>query len=277
MSPQLFSCTYSAEVPALLKQLGCSLLVSAPRSEALVLFYSDDGEKLVQRPRQFSAPLAVHHSGENMYVFSKGQIIEFRPLFDDASAETFFIPTHTFHCGPLQVHDLYHSGEALWMVNTEFSCLALAGARWSFEPRWLPPQLSGPVPGDCCHLNGAAFSNGRPLYVSALGTGTAPRSWKPGVENGGALWHVETREPVLTGLPLPHHPRMFDDGLFMLLSGTGEVVRVDPEARKYETIARLPGFVRGMDRIGQYLFVGLSKIRKGSDFQHLGLAASSLQ
>ena len=70
---------------------------------------------------------------------------------------------------------------------------------------------------------------------------------------------------------------MFDDGLFMLLSGTGEVVRVDPEARKYETIARLPGFVRGMDRIGQYLFVGLSKIRKGSDFQHLGLAASSLQ
>ena len=75
---------------------------------------------------------------------------------------------------------------------------------------------------------------------------------------------VSSGEIVLEGLPMPHSPRVYDGKLYLLLSGTGELVCADPETGRYEVVAQLPGFVRGMARCGDYLFVGLSKLRKSS-------------
>jgi uncharacterized protein (TIGR03032 family) len=59
----------------------------------------------------------------------------------------------------------------------------------------------------------------------------------------------------------------------MLLSATGEIVHVDPGRGEYEVVSKLEGFVRGMSRIGDYLFVGRSRLRKNSStFKDLPIA-----
>ena len=75
---------------------------------------------------------------------------------------------------------------------------------------------------------------------------------------------IESNEIILSELPVPHTPRIYDDGIWMLLSATGELVKVDTVSGKYEVITPLSGFARGMDRIGDYLFIATSKLRPNS-------------
>jgi uncharacterized protein (TIGR03032 family) len=63
---------------------------------------------------------------------------------------------------------------------------------------------------------------------------------------------------------MPHSPRLHQGWLYVLESATGEVVRIDPQSGEREVIRRLPGFVRGLSIHGEYLFIGLSKLRRGS-------------
>ena len=41
------------------------------------------------------------------------------------------------------------------------------------------------VPEDRCHLNGIAVRDGRPRYVTALGTTDAPGAWREQKATGG--------------------------------------------------------------------------------------------
>ena len=75
---------------------------------------------------------------------------------------------------------------------------------------------------------------------------------------------METNETVAEGLAMPHSPRWFDNALYVLLSATGELIKVDVNSGKYEVIVKVDGFVRGMDLYKDYLFIGLSKLRKNS-------------
>lgn len=67
--------------------------------------------------------------------------------------------------------------------------------------------------------------------------------------------------------------RLFDGRLYVLNSGAGEVLRVDPDARTSERLAVLPGFTRGLRRHGNVLFVGLSTLRASAIALDLPLAA----
>ena len=59
----------------------------------------------------------------------------------------------------------------------------------------------------------------------------------------------------------------------MLLSATGEVVAVDPENGTFEVVNKVNGFVRGMAKKDDYLFVCLSRLRKNSStFKDLPIA-----
>jgi len=61
---------------------------------------------------------------------------------------------------------------------------------------------------------------------------------------------------------MPHSPRWHDGRLWVLESGKGEVGVVDLAAGRVETVARLPGFTRGLAFAGPYAFVGLSQVRE---------------
>src|SRR5919204_6043952 len=71
---------------------------------------------------------------------------------------------------------------------------------------------------------------------------------------------------------MPHSPRWQDGRLWLLESGTGQLVLVDPATGRRRTVAELPGFTRGLALCGLYAFIGLSKIRKTSAMDGVPLA-----
>jgi uncharacterized protein (TIGR03032 family) len=115
-------------------------------------------------------------------------------------------------------------------------------------------------------LNGLAIVDGRPKYVTALGATDSPEGWRENKAEGGVVVDVESGEIVATGLSMPHSPRWRDGRLWLCDSGRGEVIALDVHRGDRETIARLPGYTRGLAFCGPYALVGLSKIRETSQF-----------
>jgi hypothetical protein len=71
---------------------------------------------------------------------------------------------------------------------------------------------------------------------------------------------------------MPHSPRWHGGKLWVLESGTGSVLLVDPASGKHEAVAQLSGFARGLAIAGPYAFIGLSKIRATSAMDGVPLA-----
>ena len=166
--------------------------------------------------------------------------------------------------GRFDIHGLgVHDGQ-LWAVNTQYSCLGTLRHDREFVPAWRPAFISSLAPEDRCHLNGMAMGAGGPAYVTMLGDGNAPQGWRERVVDGGVLMDVADGTAVLSGLPMPHSPRLCNGELYVLLSATGEVARVDLDRGSYEVITRLDGFARGMAVHNGLLFVGMSRLRASS-------------
>jgi uncharacterized protein (TIGR03032 family) len=70
---------------------------------------------------------------------------------------------------------------------------------------------------------------------------------------------------------MPHSPRVYQDQLWLLNSGTGFLGRVDRSAGRFEPVAFCPGYLRGLAFVGHYAVVGLSGPRHNKTFQGLDL------
>ena len=126
-------------------------------------------------------------------------------------------------------------------------------------------------------LNGLAMGSGErgllvPRFVTALGETDTQGGWRPNKAKGGCLIDVLSGEIVARGLSMPHSPRLHDGRLWLLESGTGQLVLVEPASGRRQRVAELPGFARGLALCGPYAFVGLSKIRKTSAMDGVPLA-----
>ncbi len=274
-----FSCTYTREVPDILAFLKCSLAISTYQAGKVILL-SAEGENLVQLARNFRKPMGLTVSGPRLAVATQYEVV----VLEDAPTlapgyparpghyDALFVPRASYFSGEIDLHDLAWGEETLWGVNTLFSCLCHIDDRYSFRPVWRPPFLSALAPEDRCHLNGLAFAEGAPRYVTTLGTTDTRKGWQQDRLGGGTLIDVPTGEVVLSGLAMPHSPRLIDGALFFLTSADGALCRAEPESGRYEVIAQVPGFARGLARYGDYLFVGHSRIRKKHLFGDLPLA-----
>ncbi len=154
----------------------------------------------------------------------------------------------------------------MWVVNTRFSCLCTLDRSASFAPRWRPPFVSALEPTDRCHLNGLGMVDGRPRYVTALGETDEPAGWRANKAKGGVLMDVDSGEVITRGLSMPHSPRWYAGRLWVCESGAGTFGYVDLNTGKYEPIAAVPGFTRGLDFAGNFAFVGLSQVRESAVF-----------
>jgi len=280
--PAPFECRYTPNLPELLLQLQCSLALSTYQAGKLVIFSPRDAEGIVQLPRNFQQPMAVGLDGDRLAVATRDEVLVLAnapslagtyPRQPD-TLDSIFVPRAAYYCGRLDIHGLGWCGGELWAVVTPFSCLATLDDSFSFTPRWRPPFISELAPGDRCHLNGmAAGEDGAPQYVTTLGAGDEAASWRAGLPRGGTLIHVPSSQVLLSDLAMPHSPRLYDGKLYMLLSATGEVVVVDTEAGSYEVVHRIDGFIRGMSRCGDYIFVARSRLRQNaSTFKDLPIA-----
>ena len=283
--PPPFSCTYSPNVPELLQSLDISLALSTYQAGKVVLISASDNESLIQLPRTFDTAMGIAVAPGRMAIAAKNEVLVLgasaglavgypgRPKAYDA----LYAPRASYYTGQLALHDMAWTGNGLLAVNTLFSCLSLIDDECSFKPVWQPPFITGLVPEDRCHLNGMALNDaGQVEYVTVLAIADTRQGWRENKMTGGAVLRVPTGKPVLTGLPMPHSPRLYDGQLYALLSAAGELIRVAPDVGTHEKLVELPGFARGMDRCGDYLFIGLSKLRhKGSVFGDLPIAKRS--
>jgi len=276
-----FSCRYSSNFPELLSKLKCTIALSTYQAGKLLFISAQDDEKVIQLPRNFLQAMAIGIDKERMAVATKDEVAVLAnapglaPQYPKQpnTYDGFFAPRAVYYTGRVDIHGLGWGEEGLWAVITSFSCLALIDDSFSFIPKWKPFFITELASEDRCHLNGMAMSEGAPLYVTALGSGNEHQSWRKNLPKGGVLIHVPTGEIILSDLSMPHSPRIYAGKLYMLFSATGEVVSVDTEKGTYEIINKLNGFIRGMAKCDDYLFVCLSRLRKNSStFKDLPIA-----
>ena len=93
------------------------------------------------------------------------------------------------------------------------------------------------------------------------------------LRDGGILVDVGSGEIVLSGLSMPHSPRWHNGKLWLLNSGTGEFGHADLESGRFEPVCFCPGYARGLDFIGDFAVLGLSKPRHNKTFSGLDLDA----
>ncbi len=272
--PPPFSYTYTPNIPELLQGLNCSVAISTYQTGKVVIFSAQDQNQLIQLPRTFAKPMGMAKKGNKWAIATNDSVIitgnapglatNYAP--NPNVYDSLYVPRASYYTGPLDMHDIQFTNQGLLGINTMFSTLVNIDEDFSFKPVWTPRFISALKPEDRCHLNGLAVEpqTNKPKYISALGQGDTPREWKEGMLNGGVLIDIDSNEIILSNLPVPHTPRIYGKELFMLLSATGELVKVNVESGTYDIIAQVNGFARGMDRIGDYLFIATSKLRPNS-------------
>lgn len=279
-----FSCQYTPNLPEFLMQIESSIVITTYQAGKLIFISPKNENELIQLPRTFNKAMGVALHKNKLAVATKDEVIV---LVNDKRIATtypkkpntydnFFLPRATYYTGQVDIHDLDYGTEGLWAVNTSFSCLTLVNDDFSFIPKWKPHFITNLASEDRCHLNGMALKNGQPTFVTALGTGNTPQSWRKNIVGGGVIMDVASNEIITKGLAMPHSPRFYKNDLMVLLSAAGELGRVDTKTGKYETVTKLNAFVRGLAIVGDYAFVGVSKLRQNSStFKHLEIAKLS--
>ncbi len=279
-----FQLTHTPQVPEILHRLGCSIILSTFQAGKLIAISPKDENSMVQLARNFTRPMGITFSDayQKMALASFNEVIQFRNVPRLAASypnkpnvyDSLYIPTQTNYTGRLDLHDLsYGKDDQLFAVNTLFSCICTFDANYNFIPYWQPDFITELKPEDRCHLNGMALLDGKPKYATAFATTNSSSAWRKNLTKTGVLIDIETNEIILEGLGMPHTPRIINGELYLLLSATGQLIKVDIEQKTYKVITELNGFARGMSFYEDYLFVGMNKLRENSSsFAHLDVA-----
>lgn len=271
---------FSEDLASVLEAIQATLVVSTYQAGKLALIGSHR-EQLKLSFHNFDRPMgvAVHPQGNRLAIAARDKIwflnnaAEIAPSIEPAGThDACFVTRSAQVTGDIQSHELAWGNDELWVVNTSFSCLCTLDQQYSFVPRWQPPFISGLAAEDRCHLNGLAMLDGQPKYVTVMAESDQAGGWRENKVETGCVIEVESGEVVGRGFAMPHSPRIHHGNVFVLDSGRGALVRLDPATGSKDVVARFPGYVRGLAIHGRLAFVGLSKIRETSTFGGVPIA-----
>ncbi len=274
---------HTSNFPDLLRELRSTLIVSTYQAGKLVLL-RPDGAVINTHFRPFRRPMGMHADRNRLVLGAHMEIIEFRNVPDVAARlqqpprhDGVFCARDVHVTGAIDIHELALDGDGeVWFINTLFSCLCTLDGVSSFAPAWRPRFVSHYAPEDRCHLNGLAVRDGFPRYVTALGETNTPQGWRANKRDGGILIDLDSDEIITRGLSMPHSPRWYDNRLWVLESGRGALVTVDPATGQRTDVARLPGFLRGLDFVGPVAFIGLSQLRETNAFTDIQITDDNI-
>ncbi len=270
--PSPLRSVHTTNFPAILDQLGISLLVTTYQAGKLVVVRSDAGV-INTHFRAFNKPMGMAVRHNCLAIGTAVDVWEFRnvpavaaKLEPTGKHDACYLPRSAHVTGDVQIHEMAYVGDQLWFVNTRFSCLATHDPDHSFAPVWRPRFISQLTPDDRCHLNGLGLKGGQAKWATALGETDSGGGWRKNKKSGGILIDIESNEIVARGLSMPHSPRWHADRLWLLESGTGSLGYVELNAGRYEPIVHLDGFTRGLEMVGNLAFIGLSQVRETAVF-----------
>ncbi|MEO7323700.1 MAG: TIGR03032 family protein [Dokdonella sp.] len=279
---EVLASVHTTNFPDLLRQLGGCLVVSTYQAGKLVIL-RPDGASINTHFRSFNRPMGMAADGERLALGAAMEIAEFRNmpalakrLHDPPRHDAVYLARRGHITGAIDIHEMaWDKHGDLWFVNTLFSCLCTLDTKSSFVPRWRPRCVTHYAPEDRCHLNGLAMRDGRPRYLTALGESNKPQGWRENKRNGGVLFDMANDSVITRGLSMPHSPRWYDDRLWVLESGRGALVTIDPKTGAKTDVARVPGFCRGLDFIGPVAFIGLSQLRETNAFTEIEITEAN--
>lgn len=190
------------------------------------------------------------------------------PAPDAALATKPLLPVATrFYPGSLYLHDLALIGGELHGNAVGENAVVRLHADGGCERVWWPRAIERDGAPDFTrnHLQLNSIAAGADLARSAFSASSAQVSARrPGhrnypVDRRGVIFGGATREPIATGLTRPHSARLHADGdLWVDDSGYGAVGTI--RDGRFEAIARLPGWTRGLAFCEDVAFVGISRV-----------------
>lgn len=253
---------------ALMANRKFSLAITISPDGLLLLGLTPEG-KLNIELRHFPHAFAIAIDQNRLAVSTRHEIIVYSnsPLLAPQHPEqpglydAFFTPRVSFFTGDCAVHDMAITRHGLVVANTRFSTVCLIDGQYNFNPIWHPSFISAPMPEDRCHLNGLVVTGEQLRYVTAFGSSDQKEGWRMQKECQGVLIDVLRDSVLVGGLNMPHSPRLFGDRLFVLESGIGAVLEINPNNGEKRCLARFPGLTRGLCADNDILFVGLSHRR----------------
>ena len=226
--------------------------------------------------RTFNRSMGLWASSQTLWMSSLYQLWRLENALSEGQVyqgyDRLYVPQIGYTTGDLDIHDIALNSEGkVIFVNTLFSCLATVSQQHSFIPLWQPAFISKLAAEDRCHLNGLAMENGHPRYVTAMAQTDVADGWRDRRRDGGCIIDVANNEVIVSGLSMPHSPRVYKNRLWVLNSGTGYWGTVDLKQNKFEPLTFCPGYLRGMAFIDRFAIVGLSKPRENKTFSGLPL------
>ncbi|MBW4683092.1 MAG: TIGR03032 family protein [Microcoleus vaginatus WJT46-NPBG5] len=274
-TPQL-ELTGSRQFPEWLAEQGISLAFTTYQTGKLFLIGLQPNGRLSIFERTFNRAMGLYATPDRLYMSSLYQLWRFENALDAGQIhqgyDRLYVPQIGYTTGDIDTHDIaVDNSDRIVFVNTLFSCLATVSERYSFVALWQPPFISKLAAEDRCHLNGLAMENNQPRYVTAVSSTDVADGWRDRRRNGGCVIDVASNEVILSGLSMPHSPRVYQNKLWVLNSGAGYFGYVDLQRGSFEPVTFCPGYLRGLAFIGDFAVVGLSKPRHNKTFTGLPL------
>lgn len=171
-----------------------------------------------------------------------------------------------FYPGSLYLHDLALIGGVLHANAVGQNAIVRLGRDASCEPVWWPRAIETAGAPDFTrnYLQLNSIAAGADLAGSYFTASSATRSSRrPGhrnypVDRRGVVFDGATREPLAGGLTRPHSARLRDGAIWLDNSGYGEVGAIADG--RFEPLARLSSWTRGLAFHEDVAFVGLSRV-----------------
>lgn len=264
---------YSENFPKILQRIKATLVFSTYQAGKLIFISSLNGKTIIKYAKSLKRPMGIAidkskmklavASKTSIHVFASNKTLALSYPEKKSRYDQLFIPQVKYHTGYLDTHEIeFGTNDELYFINTIFSCISIVSADRHFEMYWKPNFITEVLPEDRCHLNGMAMKNGKPAFVTMFDTTNTYFGWKKTPKETGLLVEVETGKILLDQLPMPHSPVYFDDKIYFLLSGTGEIKCYDLKTEKVTLISKVDSFLRGMVVHDDFLIVGTSKLRE---------------
>jgi uncharacterized protein (TIGR03032 family) len=243
-----------------------SLAFTTYQSGKLFFIGAKPDGRLWVHERTFNRCMGLAGDSRSLWMSSLYQLWRFENALAPGElhqgCDRLYVPQAGYTTGDIDIHDVALDRQRRPVfAATLFSCLATVSETHSLRPLWKPPFISKLAAEDRCHLNGLAMKDGAPAYVTAVAATDVAGGWREHRDSGGMLIDVASGETIASGFSMPHSPRLHQDRLYLLASGTGQFGSVDLATGRFEPVAFCPGYLRGLAFVDQFAIVGISRPR----------------
>jgi uncharacterized protein (TIGR03032 family) len=171
-----------------------------------------------------------------------------------------------FFPGSLYIHDLALIEHKLYANAVGQNAVVRLEESGGYERVWWPRCIEtyGEAQFDRNLIQLNSIAAGKDVAASYFSASTDKISRRrPGhqnfaVDGRGVIFSGKTREVIARGLTRPHSARLLNKRLWVDNSGYGELGRIG--RGKFEAVARLPGWTRGLCFKERIAFVGTSRV-----------------